>query len=410
MRKLLFLAHRIPYPPDKGDKIRAWNMLRHLARTHAVHVGCLIDDPADWAHVAALRAHCAGLACFPLRPRRQKLRALTRLRPGRPLTLDYFRHEGLGRWVAATLATERIDRAFVYSSAMAPYLQGAAGLETVLDLVDVDSSKWTAYAEAAGWPMRPVWAREGRTLLAFERDAVARFDHALLVSEAERDHFLTLAPEAAGRLLAISNGVDLAYFSPTHAFPDPMAGPSPTIVFTGAMDYRPNIDAVLWFASEVLPRLAARQPPPVFWIVGTNPAESVRQLAARPGIRVTGRVPDIRPYLAHADVVVAPLRIARGIQNKLLEGMAMARPVIATRQAAEGVRADPGREVLIGEDAAAMARRAAEVLDGLHSAVGPAARRAVERHYDWSTTLAPLDTLWQSSAIPAPSKQPEVAE
>jgi sugar transferase (PEP-CTERM/EpsH1 system associated) len=383
-------------------------MLRHLARTHAVHVGCLIDDPADWAHVPALRAHCAELACFSLHPRRQRLRALARLRPGRPLTLDYFHHEPLRQWVADTLARERIDRAFVYSSAMAPYVLGAQGVETVLDLVDVDSSKWTAYASVTRGPARLVWAREGRTLLAFERQAAARCDHALLVSQPELDHFCALAPEIAGHGRTVSNGVDLDYFAPTHRFADPMPGPSPTLVFTGAMDYRPNIEAVLWFADDVLPILAMRQPAPAFWIVGANPAEPVRRLAGRAGIHVTGRVPDTRPYLAHADAVVAPLRIARGIQNKVLEGLAMGRPVIATAQAAEGIRAVPGRDLLIGADAPGMAARIAEVLDGSHPALGLEARRAVEQGYDWSAQLAALDAIWKSAA-PIRWKQPEVA-
>ena len=415
MRKLLFLSHRIPYPPDKGDKIRAWHMLRHLMRTHSVHVGCLIDDPADWAHEPALRALCADLACFPLHPRLQKLRALARARPGRPLTLDYFHSAPLRRWVDETLARERIDRIFVYSSAMAPYVMEAQDARKVLDLVDVDSSKWTDYAAQARWPMRRVWSREGRTLLAFERSAVQRFDHTLLVSDQELRHFETLAPEAAGRTLAITNGVDLRHFSPAHPFADPMQGPSPCIVFTGAMDYRPNIDAVTWFASEVLPLLRHRRPAPAFWIVGVNPAEAVQRLNGLPDVHVTGRVADTRPYLANADAVVAPLRIARGIQNKVLEAMAMARPVIATAHAAEGVSAEPGRELLIAGDAAAMARCVGEVLDGRHPALGTEARRAVEARHDWPATLSKLDTLWQQDRGASPPafarlKQREVSQ
>jgi glycosyltransferase involved in cell wall biosynthesis len=166
-------------------------------------------------------------------------------------------------------------------------------------------------------------------------------------------------------------------------------------VFTGAMDYRPNIDAVSWVARDIMPMLRDRGCPPEFWIVGTNPADEVRRLVSLAGVHVTGRVPDTRPYLAHADVVVAPLRIARGIPNKILEAMAMSRPVVATPQALQGIRAEPGRDLLIADDAPALARCVTEVLDGRHPMIGCHARNAVEARYDWSTTLAPLDTIWQ---------------
>ena len=395
MGKLLFLSHRIPYPPDKGDKIRAWHILRHLMQSYEVFVGCLVDDPADWAHVPALRARCADLGCFPLNPRWQKLRALSRLRPGKPLTLDYFHSPRLLRWVLDTIERERIDRIFVFCSAMVPYVIDAAGAHRVLDFIDADSSKWTEYAERSRWPMNWVWAREGRTLLRFERLAARSFDHSLFVSEDELLHFRSLVPESVGRTSFISNGVDFRHFSPSHPFDDPFPTGGARIVFTGAMDYRPNIDAVSWFAREVMPALRDRGPPPGFWIVGANPAEEVRRLAALPGVHVTGRVPDTRPYLAHADVVVAPLRIARGIQNKVLEAMAMGRPVVATPQAFQGIRAEPGHDLLIADDAASLARRVTEVLDGLHPMLGRRARSMVETRYDWSTTLAPLDTIWQ---------------
>jgi len=395
VRKLLFLSHRIPYPPDKGDKIRAWHILRRLMQSHEVFVGCLIDDPADWSHVPALRERCAELACFPLRPRWQKLRALARFRPGKPLTLDYFHNPRLRRWLLDIIEREGIDRIFVFCSAMVPYANDITGAERVLDFIDADSSKWTEYAERSRWPMSWVWAREGRTLLEFERRAARSFDHSLFVSEDELRHFRSLAPESAGRTSFISNGVDFGYFSPLHQFDDPFPTSGARIVFTGAMDYRPNIDAVSWFAREVMPLLREGGRSPGFWIVGANPADEVCRLAGLAGVHVTGRVPDTRPYLAHADVVAAPLRIARGIQNKVLEAMAMGRPVVATPQALQGIRAEPGRELLIAEDALALARCVTEVLDGRHPRLGCEARNAVEMRYDWSTTLAPLDTIWQ---------------
>ncbi len=387
----LFLAHRIPYPPDKGEKIRAWNVFAHLARRHRMHLGCFIDDPADRAHVPMLRAACADLLCLDLDPRRQKLRALGGLRPGRPLTRDYFRDARMQHWVEATLA-HGIDRVFVFSSGMAGYVMDIDRPGMVLDMVDVDSEKFTEYARRAAWPARLVWAREGRTLLRFERQAAAHFARTLFVSHDEADRFATLAPEVAGRIDWVENGVDLDRFAPGLDLPSPFPDAAPRIVFTGTMDYWPNADGVAWFVQAVMPLLRARTPAPQFCIVGANPAPEVLRLAG-PRVQVTGRVADVRPYVAHAGVVVAPLRIARGIQNKVLEAMAMARPVVATPQAFEGVHAEPGRDLLVGADAAAMAALVDQVLDGAYPALGTAARQAMQRGHAWSATLRRLDEL-----------------
>ncbi len=396
MQDLLFLCHRIPYPPDKGDKIRAWHMLRHLAQTHRVHLGCLADDPADLVHLPRLRQLCASVECPSIGKRSQRLHALARLRPGRPLTLDYFHHPGLQAWVDRTLRPGTVGRVFVFSSAMAQYVMhhvmhhGATA--AIMDMVDVDSEKWATYAQQARAPMRLVWAREGRTLLAYERRVAAWFGHTLFVSEDECRRFVALAPESRGRAGWVENGVDLDYFSTVHAGPSPYSDKF-AIVFTGTMDYRPNADAVEFFARAVLPLVRARHPAASFHIVGASPNPAVQALAVLPGVSVAGRVADIRPYMAHAALAVAPLRIARGIQNKVLEAMAMARPVLVSPQALEGLRAEPGRDLLVAEQPAAMAERAAEVLEGGHAGLGAAARATVERTYSWSATLQRLDRL-----------------
>jgi sugar transferase (PEP-CTERM/EpsH1 system associated) len=393
MHDLIFLSHRIPFPPDKGEKIRAWHIFRHLARTHRMHLGCFIDDPADWAHLAELRPLCADVACFGINRTRRKLHALARLRPGQPLTLGYFADARLRRWTDAKRAAG-IGRAFVYCSAMAPYLFGAHGMRRVLDMVDMDSAKWGDFADRAPWPASAVWRREARTLLALERRAALDYDHTLFVSRAEAADFARAAPEAADRVGWLDNGVDLAFFAAADfARPFP---PGATLVFTGTMDYWPNVDAMTWLAEAVLPRLRAARPDLRLCIVGANPVAAVQRLADDPAITVTGRVADVRPYLAHADVVVAPLRIARGIQNKVLEAMAMARPVVATPQAFAGLRAVAGRDLLLGADAAGFAACVGAVLDGRHPGLGTAARACVVASYAWSATLAGLDALFDS--------------
>ncbi|WP_043343383.1 TIGR03087 family PEP-CTERM/XrtA system glycosyltransferase [Belnapia moabensis] len=413
MHRLLFLAHRIPFPPEKGEKIRAWHILDYLSQRFEVELGFLVDDEADLAHVTILEQRCSLVRWRPMFGRwRTAARALTRLRPGLPLSLGWFHEPSLFRWAQEGLAARRYAAAFVYSSAMAPYAMGAdvraSGAQRVLDMVDVDSEKWLAYAADARPPMRQVWAREARTLLAFERRAALDFERTLLVSAQEAARFAELAPEAAARLEYVDNGVDLTRFDSAQDHPDPYAGAAPAMVFTGTMSYRPNVEAVSWFATEVLPRLRAAPPvglaPPSFWIVGANPTPGVQALAELPGVRVTGPVPDVRPYVAHAAVAVAPLRIARGIQNKVLEAMAMARPVVASPQAYEGVRAVPGRDLLIAEGAAEMAERVSEVLAGRHPGLGAAARKAVMAGHDWSATLRRLDAVLPPRG-PAPRMQ-----
>jgi sugar transferase (PEP-CTERM/EpsH1 system associated) len=405
VQDLLFLSHRIPYPPDKGEKIRAWNVLGHLARSYRIHLGCFIDEPADWQYLPRLHAVCADVACFGLDRRWGKARALLQAKPGMPLSVGYFRNARLARWVEGRLAAG-IDRAFVYCSAMAPYLMDARGVHRVLDMVDVDSEKWTEYAKQAAWPARLVWAREGRTLLAFERRAAAAFEHTVFVSEAECRRFRTLAPEflspeMEGRTGWFDMGVDLDYLSPALVLPGPFDADGPNLAFVGNMNYWPNVDAAGWFAREVLPGLRHAWPELRFWIVGANPTPDVLRLATLPGVQVTGRVPDVRPYLAHAAAAVAPLRIARGVQTKVLEAMAMGCPVVASPQAFEGLRFTPGHDLLIANGAAETARCIAEILQGRHPGLGAAGRAAVERGYAWTATLAGLDALMEDASMDA---------
>ena len=395
MPNLLFISHRFPYPPDRGERIRAWNLLRHMAKTYRIFLGAISDDPRDAEHEAPLRAICAELARFPVDKRAQKLRAMLRWRPGRPLMLDYYGSPGLQAWVDGVLARERIDVVYIFSTAMAPYaLRDAAspaGPRRILDMQDIDSEKWTQYAAQSGWPARLVWAREGRTLLAYERRAAAACEHTMFVTQAECRRFAELAPETSARIGWLEQGVDLDSFSPDLPLDNPYPDAGPWLSFTGNMDYWPNEDAAIWFAREILPLLRVRDPAPRFAVIGANPSPAVRQLAELPGVMVTGRVADVRPYVRHADVSVAPLRLARGVQNKVLEAMALGRPVVATPGAFEGIRATAGADLLVADGAAALAATVGEVLDGRHPALGQTARRTIEAGYGWPVILRKLD-------------------
>jgi len=402
-RQLIFISHRIPWPLNKGEKIRGWNVIQHLNRDFDVHLGCVVDDPADMAHVEIMRGVCASVGAYPINRTRQKLRALLRARPGRPLMPDFYYSPALRRWVDETMARIPMDIVYIYSVAMGPYALhlnrpqlNRPGL--ILDAQDIDSEKWAEYATGTKFPMRAIWAREARTLLAYERHAAASCDATFFVSEPEARRFTELAPEVANKTTFVECGVDLERFTPALDFPSPFTATGPVLVFTGNMDYWPNADAVIWFANSVMPLLRQAHPDLEFWVVGANPGADVRALASLPGIHVTGRVPDTRPYVAHASACVCPLRIARGIQNKVLEGMAMARPVIASPAAFEGVRARAGQDLLVADGATGFVAAVGAVLAGEQRGLGARARAAMETGYAWEHVLARMDPWLKASA------------
>jgi sugar transferase (PEP-CTERM/EpsH1 system associated) len=398
MEDLLFLAQRIPYPPNKGDKIRSWHVLIHLAERYRVHLGCLYDDVGDARHIPVLKDICESLCCVPLRRIAGQRRMLGSLLTGEALTVGRFHDRSLARWVAEVQQRQQPSRTYVFSSAMAPYIMRHRQGVRILDMVDVDSEKWRAFAAVARWPMRQIYARERRHLFALERRAASAFDATLFATPAEANLFASLAPETTTRVVAMKNGVDLDYFDPGSAIANPYPRHVPVAVFTGAMDYLPNTDAVTRFARTILPLIRNRWPALEFWIVGRNPTSAVRRLARIENVVVTGEIADVRPYLAHASVVVAPLAIARGIQNKVIEAMAMAKPVVATPETGAVIDAVAGEEILIASSPSDFANAIDAVLSGCFASVGPRARERIARDYRWRFDL--LDELFEEAADP----------
>lgn len=391
---LLYLVHRIPYPPNKGDKVRSFNILRQLAGSHRVFLGTFVDHPDDHQHVEKLSEWCEDVCVVALSPRIARLGSLRGLLTGEALSLPYYRNAGLCAWIHEVVRRERIRQAVAFSGPMAQYLNGLPLERRIIDFCDLDSAKWTQYAADRSWPMSWLYRREGRKLLSFERAAANAADASLFVTDAEAQFFRDAAPEVAQRIGVMQNGVNAEYFSPEHRFDNPYPDGSPVLLFTGAMDYWPNIDAVSWFVAEILPAIRAQLPNVSFWIVGMNPSLAVQALAGN-GVTVTGTVADVRPYLAHADVVVAPLRIARGIQNKVLEAMAMARPVVLAAAPANGLEAESGHDCEIAHSADSFVSLILALLAdaGTREAIGQAARARVLARYAWSAHLAVLDAL-----------------
>lgn len=400
MDGLLFLAHRVPYPPTKGDKIRSFNLLKHFSQRFRVYLGAFVDDPADWAHESRLREMCHEVCLVKLTPRWRRLLSLRALLDGRPLSIAYFADAGMRRWVRSALGTGAIRRALVFSSPMAQYVpresppSGPDEVRTVMDFVDVDSDKWRMYAERHAWPMNWLYRLEARRLLAYDREIAAAVDASVFVSQQEAELFRRLAPDVRKRIVAVENGVDTDYFSPGDEYETPYAEGEKVLVFTGAMDYWANVDAVTWFAREVFPLVRQRVPQARFFIVGARPTEAVRRLREIPGVHVTGTVEDIRGYLKHAAVAVAPMRVARGIQNKVLEAMSMAKAVVTTPAAMQGIQPTDELSGLVAEDERPFADRVIELLTGADALrLGRLGREFVESHYRWSDKMAAFSRL-----------------
>lgn len=388
MPSVLFLCHRLPWPPDKGDKIRSYHVLQWLATRYRVYLGTFVDDPADWRYRDAVEAVCADTCIRPLRPWLTRWRALTSLARGEALTPGCYHDRTLQRWVERVLTEHRPDLTLCYSSGVAPLVLRHHELRRIMDFVDTDSDKWRQYAQTRRGLARAVYAREARKLSAFEHRVAAEFDASLFVSEAEAEFFRRQVPSLADKIRGIANGVDTTYWNPQGSYPDPYQSDERVVVFVGAMDYRANVHAATWFAHEVWPRIRAKQPRACFYIVGTRPTKSVRLLERLDGVVVTGQVDDVRPYLKHAHAVAAPLRIARGIQNKVLEALAMGKPILATPEAWEGIVGFGNPCGCVSDSPEVMAAVAARCLETAEPLRIPEDRATVIAQYGWEHKLA----------------------
>jgi sugar transferase (PEP-CTERM/EpsH1 system associated) len=399
---ILYVAHRLPYPPNKGEKIRAFHQIQQLARHNTVHLCSFVDDPADLPHSETLKQYCASVNVVYRNNASTPLVASAALLTGQPLSVALFARKSLKQKVLQKLATEQFDCIVVSSSSMAQYASFVSTIPKVIDLVDVDSEKWRLYAQHHSFPLSSVYELEAKRLARYEEHIAQVFDHCILISEEERRLLQVRVKERP--IAVISNGVDLEYFSPCRT-DGPQVTP-PTIVFTGVMDYFPNVDAVQYFCKMVLPFVHNAMPEVKFYIVGSNPTHQVRELGKQPNVIVTGTVPDVRPYLTQANVAVAPFRLARGVQNKVLEAMATGLLVIGTSQAFEGIAATEKDGIRIADTPDKFAQEVITLLRGDAMLRRQAARQArgyVERHHRWSDQGAKLERLleeivWQRTA------------
>lgn len=389
MGDILFLAHRVPFPPDRGDKIRGFNIIKYLSERRRVHMIAFADDERDLKRKSGLARFTGNRSIIWLSKPRW-LAGVQALAFRKPISLTAFENEPLREAVENILARHSIETIYVFSSQMAQYLPARPRQRVVMDFVDVDSAKFEAYGKSSGGFKGWMMSREGNLLAQHERSVAARADASIFVSEQEAALFVERS--GAERVFAVENGIDTETFDPTAVFKR-VETMGDLIVFTGQMDYPPNIEAVTWFVDTILPHIRVARPNARFAIVGRRPTDAVKALAKQPGVIVTGEVADVRGWLAAASVVVAPLKLARGIQNKVLEAMAMARPVVASAAAAEGI--DHDGTIKVGGTVGEIAEAVVELLNDPQAAMalGASARARVQERYSWAACLAPLDRI-----------------
>jgi sugar transferase (PEP-CTERM/EpsH1 system associated) len=394
MGEILFLGHRIPFPPDRGDKIRSHHLLQALAQLAPVHVGTFGETEADMAAETEL-AQVAASHCLIRRTKPLPLAGLEALGSGKPVSLTAWDSAALRAWVAKVLAERPIETIFVFSGQMGQYVPDSFAGRVVIDLCDVDSAKFEAYGQSGSFPRSIIDRREGRVLAREEERLAHRADVTLLISDNEARLFRSRLRNPAGTdIRAIRNGIDADLFDPAKVQPHPelARASGPQIVFTGQMDYQPNVEAAERVIRAILPVIRARHLGAMFHIVGRAPVAKLLAHDGKDNVRVWGEVPDVKPFLAAADIVIAPLTIARGIQNKVLEAMAMARPVLVSPGAATGIDAEDGQHFVIADDDGTMVTRALALIEQPEqtAAMGRAARDYVLQHQSWPAMLAPL--------------------
>ncbi len=395
MKELLFIAHRIPYPPNKGDKIRSFHLLNELRKDYKIHLATFIDDKDDLQYKDHVASLCESMCAVEIDPLSSKIRSLKGFLTSQALSIPYYENKQISSYVENVIANG-VDKVLVFSSAVAQFvISNRFDIKLIVDFIDIDSDKWRQYSESKRWPASWIYKREYKKLFDWEYRVADRADHSLFVSEKESAMFRKLLPPVAEKVHSIDNGVDYEFFTASPELENPYVNESPRLVFTGAMDYWANVDAVKWFAEEVLPLVQQKVPGTEFYIVGSKPTAKVTALANISGVTVTGRVEDVRPYIQYADLSVAPLRIARGVQNKVLEAMSLGNAVVATNQAMEGIKDAEQFTQLTVDDPQGYADKVVEILNDKKAANiwGEKGREMVLKNYDWQANVAKVVEL-----------------
>jgi len=402
--RILFLVHRVPYPPNKGEKIRALWELKSLAASHEVDLFCFYDHEEDRDSIEALKPYCNQTYAEPLSWFGSRMRAMAAALRGKAFSPAYFYSRSMARRVKQALATRNYDLVLLVSSSMAQYVEDVTNVPRVLDMVDVDSAKWTSYAETASPVTSWLWRQEGRLLSEYECRIARMFSRTVLTTHAEAALLQSAAPDAPVGVL--QHMIDTDYFDPAKVeVPAELAAWQPYVVFSGSMDYAPNIEAVEWFYRNTLPLMREQLPEIKFVIAGRNPANAVLELGKDPAVLVTGSVPDVRPYLRGAAASVAPMQLARGVQTKILEAMAMGVPVASSSKAAKAFPPEVTELVIVEDDAAQLANKLLAVIQ--HGPQPPVERyrERLQNVYSDASLRKQLEEILQQAVRTMPGKE-----
>jgi sugar transferase (PEP-CTERM/EpsH1 system associated) len=358
--KILYLAHRIPYPPNKGEKIRCFHQLQFLSARHSIDLFCFADSAKEAEGSQALKAFCRHVHVETLLPRTGYLRLARGLFADLPASVAYYDSLAMHAAVQEAVRTGDYDLIFVYCSSMAQFVPLSAQVPKVIDFVDADSSKWTQYSRCSAFPLSWLYAREGAALARYEKRTAEAFELSLVTTPQEA---LDLGGGGCSSVEVVGNGVSAPPALDSQNLPTEIRQLQPYVLFVGTMNYRPNADAVSYFAKEIFPLLRQSHPGLQFLIVGRSPTPEVRRLGRLPGVVVTGSVCDVHGYLAGAAVAVAPFRIAQGVQNKVLEALVAGVPVVLTSRPARAFSSPAADLLIVADTPAAFADAVRAALD-----------------------------------------------
>lgn len=396
--KILIIAQRCPYPPNKGEKIRTFHQLKYFNECgHDVILASPYEDDSDLKYFDELKKHyCLDVLCTKLSTK--PIRLISGMLNNKALSISNFYSPNLQSDIDDMLASQEVDVIFCSASSVSEYIFRSkiyAGLKQlpklIMDFMDVDSDKWAQYEKSHYWPLSAVYARESRLIAAVEANIVKTFEHCLLITQTEVDLFQTIHGNVKN-LTAIENGLDTNIFYPPA---DLRQTVNPYFLFAGVMDYAPNIDAVMWFIDLVWPDVKKKWPNAKFCIAGMSPTEKVKKLQLKEGIEVTGFVDDIKPFFDKANIFIAPFSIARGVQNKVLQAFACGLPVIATSMGAEGIRYNAEKDILLADTPEQFINRIEQLISDkkCYDYTSNNALKNIVNNYSWESILQPLDTL-----------------
>ncbi len=386
--KILYVCHRFPFPPKRGGKIRPFNMIKHLSQQHEVHVCSLARSQIEADEGKGLIDYCVHTECVVVTEPWQTLRMIVRLPLATPSSMGYFYSPALKKRIDELHAQHHYDLIFVHCSSVAQYVEDITDAVKILDFGDMDSQKWLEYAHYKPFPLNLGYWWEGKKMARAEGRLARKFDYSSATTRMELNTLRELAPGVASDWFP--NGVDQNFFAPDGGGYD-----ADTISFIGRMDYYPNQECMLRFCRDVLPKIQAQRPSAKLVIVGADPTPEIFELAKLPGVTVTGSVPDVRPFVRRSALMVAPLAIARGTQNKILEALAMGVPVVTSSLAADGVDCVAGEHLLVADSADDIANCALRLMqDNVErERLSVAGRSRMLSHHHWPHSMERLDSI-----------------